>query len=307
MATQTKTKQTQTGRSQGASPPRSQAPKQEEPRKPTTAVATREKKILPAAIADRVREDAGKGVSTDISDNLVPLIYVLQANSPPAMRGHARYIDGAQAGDMWLRNAPEEDQIVSSDEGFVFQPCYFQKEWVEWQPERKGFAGRHKTRPDVAEQQEVEGDDGKSRMAWLMPNGNRVVETRYHAGIVHLDDGRRLEYMIPLSSTGHTVSKAWMFSMNQETDGEGNKLPSFALLYRLKTNLVTRDNNSWYMYSVSKEGYVETVEDYERGRALYEGFASGAKRADEEAADLSDEPAGGRSRDEDRESEREEI
>ena len=293
MATQTKSKP-----QQKASAPQQ---RQEESKKQSTELATRERKALSAAIADRIRDDAGKGVSTDMADNLVPLIYVLQANSPPAMRGHARYIQGAEAGDMWLRNAPEEDQIVKSDEGFVFQPCGFYKEWVEWQPERKGFAGRHPTRPDIAEMQDVEGDDGKMRSAWCMPSGNRVVETRYHFGIVHPDDGRRFQYVIPLSSTGHTVSKAWMFSMNQETDAEGNKLPAFALLYRLKTSLKSKDNHNWYQYDVSKEGYVETVEDYERGLALHEAFASGAKRADEEAADLSDEPAEGRHRDEDHE------
>ena len=279
---------TQTRPQQQAKSARRPAP-EPETQKPTTALAKTERAAVPSALRDRIRQDAGKGVSTDIADNLVPLIYVLQANSPPAMRGHQAYLKGAEAGDMLLRNAPTEDQIVKSDDGYLFQPCGFYKEWVEWMPERKGLADRHVDRPAVADQVEEEGDDGRMRKVWRMPSGNSVIETRYHYGRVHMGDGRRLPYVIPFSGTGHTVSKGWMFSMNSEADEEGNRLPAFALLYRLRTKLVTKNNNSWYIYDVEKEGYVESVEDYDAGLRLHEAFSSGAKKADQEDADLASE------------------
>jgi hypothetical protein len=246
----------------------------------------------PAALMSRMQADAGKGVSTDQADNLVPLIYLLQANSPQAVRGHAKEIKDARAGDIWLRNAPEGDQILSGDDGLVFQPCYFQKDWVEWAPKRAGFVDRHPQRPEIAELEDVEGDDGQVRKMWRMPNGNTVVETRYHAGFAVLPDGRALPYTIPLSSTGHTVSKAWMFAMNSEALPDGTKAPSFAILYRLTPKLRSKNNNSWYQYEVSKVGWVETEAEYERGLALYEAFASGEKRIEEET-NAGDESGGG--------------
>jgi hypothetical protein len=45
--------------------------------------------LTPAFLADRIKADAGKGVSSSQADNIVPLIYILQALSPqvnPAIR-----------------------------------------------------------------------------------------------------------------------------------------------------------------------------------------------------------------------------
>ena len=245
----------------------------------------------PAALMGRMQADAGKGVSTDQADNLVPLIYLLQPLSPQCIRGGEKTIKGAEAGDIWLRNANEEDQIIKCDDGLVFQPCWFSKDWVEWLPNRGGFVDRHSQRPEIAELVDREGDDGTIRKVWTMPNGNNVVETRYHAGFAVLPDGRALPYTIPLSSTGHTVSKAWMFAMNSEALPDGTKAPSFAILYRLTPKLRSRNNKTWYQYEVSKVGWVETEAEYERGLALYEAFASGEKRIEEET-DVGDETEG---------------
>lgn len=272
-------------------PPKQQY-KEPEVRKPSTAVAETKRSAPPAALAERMSQDAGKGVSTDQADNLVPLIYLLQPLSPQVMRGNQKQIEGAQPGDIWLRNAPEDDQIISADDGLLFQPCYFSKDWVEWLPKRAGFVARHATRPEVSALEDVEGDDGEMRKMWRMPNGNSVVETRYHVGFAIVADGRALPYTIPLSSTGHTVSKAWMFQMNSESLPDGSKAPSFAILYRLVPKLITKNNKSWYQYEVKKEGWVETVEEYERGLALYEAFSTGAKQVAEESSDYVSEEAG---------------
>jgi hypothetical protein len=257
-----------------------------EARQETREVAVREVASAPAHLMSRMAEDAGKGVSKDQADNLVPLIYVLQANSPQCMPGHQSRIEGAGPGMIWLRNAPSELELVEGEEGFVFQPCYFTKDWVEWMPDRGGFVGRHADRPAVAQLEDIEGDDGQTRQVWVMPNQNRVVETRYHIGFVFIDN-KRLPYTIPLSSTGHSVSKAWMFSMNQEQMPDGGTAPSFALLYRLRTSLRQKNNNSWYQFTVEKEGWVQTVEDYERGLALHDAFVTGAKRVAEETDEVS--------------------
>lgn len=245
----------------------------EEPR----AVATRKTGSVPAALADRMREDSGKGTSSDQSDSLIPLLYVLQPLSPQVLAKNPAKIPGAEAGDLWLRGSV--DSIVKGEEGLVFQPCHFSKDWVEWISRKKGggFVGRHKERPDDAVQKK--DPEKPSRMSWKLGDHD-LVETRYMAGIVHRGS-ERLPYIIPFSSTGHSVAKGWMFMMRSKNVG-GRVAPSFGTLYRLKTTMRSNNDGEWFVISVDQEGdgWIVDEGDYEMGRSLHDAFESGAKRAE---------------------------
>lgn len=257
---------------------------------------------LDPMLLNRIRSDPAGGLSKDQADNLVPLIYLLQPLSPQVMKGDPAQIKGAEAGDIWLRNA--EDPIVSGGDGIIFQPCHFWKDIVEWIPDRGGFVGRHEISclPNVAlnkkwtgtlsDVQEIEDEDDPN--AWpryvRKSNNNEVVETRYFAGNVYFDDGRPpLPFIIPLSSTGHSFGKQWMFLQNSQTlpDGSPND-KSWVFLYRLKTILKSNSKGQWYSYTVQKERMVANMDEYERGLALNQAFATGEKKIDDEMMD----PAG---------------
>lgn len=247
----------------------------------------------------RMKSDPGGGLSKDAADNLVPLIYLLQPLSPQVMKGDPAQIKGAEAGDIWLRNA--EDPIIKSEVGMIFQPCHFWKDIVEWIPDRGGFVGRHDISclPNAAtnkgwtgtlkDVQEIQDEDDPN--AWpryvRKSNNNEVVETRYFAGNVYFDDGRQpLPFIIPLSSTGHSFGKQWMFLQNSQTlpDGSPND-KSWVVLYRLKTTMKTNTKGSWYSYTVQKERMINNIHEYERGQALNAAFATGEKKIDDEMMD----------------------
>ena len=231
----------------------------------------------PAHLADRMRKDAGRGVSKDQSDNLIPLIYVLQGQSPQVNKRGPDFIEGAEPGDIWLRNSPKP--IVKGEVGFYFQSCFFSKDWVEWVPRTKGggYAGRHDQRPDDAV--EKPDPENPAKMKWTRPNGNHVIETRYHAGLGHMPDGGRLPYVIPISSTGHTVSRGWMFSLNSKQVGDVTA-PAFASLWHITTKQKSNAAGDWFSMNVVDAGWVSEA-DYDLGSALAAAFESGAKVADE--------------------------
>lgn len=234
---------------------------------------------LPAFLKDRLVEDAGKGVSTSADDNLVPLIYVLQAQSPQCNKRSPEYVEGAENGSLWLRSSGLP--AVPGEEGIKFQPCFFSKDWVEWKPNRGGFVTRHADRPPVAELKKTPTPQDPDKESWVMPNGNVVVETRYHIGNVYLPDGKIMPYVIPFSSSGHTVSKGWMFLMNNKTmPGAKSAAPSFACFYRLTTRETTNAKGTWMKINVADEGWVQTADDYERGFALHQAFSTGEKDID---------------------------
>ena len=222
-----------------------------------------------------MEQDAGLGTSNDTADNLVPLIYVLQKLSQAVDKQNPEYIKGAEPGDIWLRNAPEP--IAKK---IRFQPCFFYKQWVEWIPLSAGggFVGATDERPDEA----IEAPNPKNanRKVWLMPNGNELSETRYHVGNVLFDDGLTLPYIIPFSSSGHTVSRQWMFLMNSRTLPNGVRTPSWATTYELTTKLRKNAAGSWHVLDINIDDWVSDEVTYNKGKALYNAFSAGALKPD---------------------------
>jgi hypothetical protein len=256
---------------------------------------------LPAFLDDKVEADAGRGISTDQADNLVPLIYLLQTNSPQVNQRNEKYVDGAAPGDIWLRNS--DTPIIRGDEGIVFQPCHFQVSYNEWVPreDNGGFVGVHLSVPPNAKCGEDPTKPGK--VYWEMPNGNEIIETRTYRGFVILPDGRALPYSLPFSGTGHTAAKTMMFLSNQQRTTKGTKPALWSCFYRLKTQLRKNKLGEFFNFTVANAGvngktaWVQTAEEYERGRALYEAFESGAKKDEAPAhndADAAMDDAGGK-------------
>lgn len=249
------------------------------------ALAAAGSAAVPAFLQEKMKTDAGKGVSSLAEDNLVPLIYIGQAMSPWCNDRKPDYITGARPGCLLLRGYSEP--VIDGEEGFLFQPCFFYKDIVEWVPNRGGYVGRHETWPEDTEDY-PNPKNPNSILKRRKSNGNDLVETRYHAGFVVLEDGVALPYVIPFSSTGHTTSRQWMFNMNSKQVA-GSVAPSFACFYRVTTKMKSKGNDSWFALDIKDAGWVDT-EAYERGEKLHNAFASGEKKAD---APMEQEPAGG--------------
>lgn len=241
----------------------------------------------PAHLAAQLAESTGRGVSTARDDNVIPLIYVLQKSSPVTDERSDDYVEGAKAGELWVRGT---DRVIKGVDGLLIQPCVFLKCWIEWGPKRgDGFKGRHADRPGDAAEKELPNEKGELQFHWVRANGNLVVETREH----YVLDEEGNAFVIPFTSTGHTVSRTWMALMNSFRDGRGKPYDSFARRYRLTTVRKEKAGNSWYVIKATDEGWVPTAEAYDRGRALYDAVMSGEKTADVPVDDGGDEGIGG--------------
>lgn len=260
---------------------------------------------LPAFLQTKVHEDAGKGVSQAADDSIIPLVYILQTNSPQVNRRGPDYIEGAKDGDLWLRNSGVPP--IDGDRGMLFQPCYFFKEWVIWASRASGggIVDRFAERPEEAVEKEVPDDQDptKTRKKWVMPSGDEAIETRYHVGYVYIEakiDGTKDDYVltgqvmpfvIPFKSTGHTSSRQWTFLMNSKLVGD-DLAPSWAALYRLKTKSKTNPSGTWNIITVEDEGWIKTPAEYDRGAKLHKQMTIGEKRVDTASDDEHDAPAG---------------
>lgn len=252
----------------------------------------------PAYLTTRMEADAGKGVSTAAEDNLVPLIYILQSNSPQVIPRNPEQIEGANAGDIWLRNGIVP--IVDGLKGFWFQPCHFYKCVNEWIPrdDGGGFVAQHATMPSDAEERPDPKDEKILRM--YNPEGHEYVETRIHGGHVILDSGVMLPYVISLKGSGHSFSRSWMFQQGSRQFG-GKNTPAFASAYNLRTKARKNVKGEWFTFEVvpGEQGVRWVSEgEYQRGLDLFNAIESGAKRAEAPMADNSaaEDEASGESR-----------
>jgi hypothetical protein len=237
---------------------------------------------VPADLSDRY---AGMGTSHAADDNLVPLVYILQKQSPQVEKQDVRHIKNAEAGDIWLRNAPKE--IVKGSDGILFQPCFFAINWIEWVPRERGggFVARHDERPDDANR--MVDPQNPNRIRYLRPNGNEVIQTRNHIGYV-LENGSAIPFVIPMTSSGHTISRTWMSEMNRHliTSGpnKGKTEAAFKYTYRMKTRLRQNQFGSWYTWDIKQEGGAVSTDQFNLGLQLHQGFVSGQRQTEAPAA-----------------------
>lgn len=234
-----------------------------------------------------MEQDAGKGVSTLASDNVVPLVYLLQALSPQCVKQSPKYVSpgvagnkGAEAGNIWFRGS--KDLIDGEETGMRVQLCHFRVVWVQWGPERgDGLRGRHDERPKDA----VLTEDPKNpkKKSWVLPNDDIVVETREHVVLVH-DDlyDSPTPVVIPMSGSNHQPAKQWMTDIGRkkipDTD---SRAPLWAYFWRMKTVARTDGEHNWFSWSIEDEDEIVTdVEHYKMAKQLHQDFDTGVKRAD---------------------------
>jgi hypothetical protein len=261
-------------------------------------VSARQEKGKEVATSDDLtklmEQDSGRGVSTAAEDNIIPLIYILQAQSPVAMKQKQEYIKGAEAGNIWPRGT--KTLIDGENDGLSAIPVAFSKWWMEWRPERGGLVARHPYRATAEDKgrptgTEWEEDPKNPGMGKWQHNGNDVIETREHVVLAKIK-GEWQGYVVAMSGSNHTASRSWMGLMkSKKIPGSDKRAASFAYVYTMKTIPKTNDKGDWYGWQIEDgldgDGEVTFVGGIDGGPELYKiarqlaaDFEAGTKVAD---------------------------
>jgi hypothetical protein len=245
-----------------------------------TEVATTEQN-LPAAqngeysdeMLAMMQEDEGKGVSFKAEDQLIPMIYILQSNSPVVDKRGDAYIEGAEAGHFWLRNSL--NPIADGEAGIEVIPVEMVHTWVEWLPQRQGFVMRHLKPPADMASKTVRGDDGRERQVLMRENGNVIQETRE---FYLLCNGQ--PFVLPCTGTKHTFARSWQTLFHQfKHPKTGNVLPAYSRKYLLRTVPQSNAVGKWFGLKFEDLGNV-SVEEYKAARMFYNAVMEGSKVAE---------------------------
>jgi hypothetical protein len=216
---------------------------------------------------------AERGVSFKAEDQLVPLIYVLQALSPQVEKRGDNYIEGAEAGDFWLRNSL--NPIRNGEEGIITVPVDMIRTWIEWLPNRGGFVARHPEPPTDMVAKTIRTDDGNEREVMMRGNGNLIVDTREFYLMVDGDP-----YVFPCSSTKHTFARSWQTMFHRfKHPTTGKILPAFAHRYRISTVPQSNVKGKWFGLKFEDAGASSLVE-LKAAIAFSDAIVKGERKAE---------------------------
>jgi hypothetical protein len=238
---------------------------------------------LPADLMADLTADVGLGVSFKPEDQLLPLIYVLQSNSPSTQERDPAYIQGAKPGHFWLRGAlnPIRDGLT----GIEVIPCEMVRSWIEWLPKRQGFVARHDAPPEDMVDRKMRDEDGRERTIWVRSgSGNTIQDTRE---FYLLCDGE--PYVLPCTGTKHTFARKWQSLFHKFKHPQTKQvLSAFARKYRLTTEPAQNAVGKWFALKYQDLGFV-TKAEYDEAKAFFNAVKRGEKQAEAPKADGEDE------------------
>lgn len=247
--------------------------------------------VVPADMMAEIDDIGDLGYSEKSEDSMVPILAILQDNSAEVKKKHSKYIEGAEPGDLIIRSLGRVIKMGDNLPPIVVQPAGFDHVWVEWQgePGEGAPVGQFAFENKPSEAVETDDPQNPDRKMWRMPNGNRLVDTRYHYVNILFDDGGVMPAVIPMSGTNHTTSRSWTNQMKQHlVPGRSTKAPSFFRQYGIKTKFRQRGEQSWYNYNVSDLGWIVNDGILRAGMSLLKGIREGAMSVESEAAERDD-------------------
>jgi hypothetical protein len=234
---------------------------------------------VPNDLLEVTKQDAGLGSSPDQQDRLLPLILVLQTNSPICDKRSPTHIAGAEPGNFWFRNdlIPIRDWVT----GFFCVPCGMQRVWLEWGPIRgSGLFGRHSEQPKNVTTRQSE--DGGRMVMVRADSGNVLVETRE---VFILVGGK--PYVFSVHGTAHTAVRMWQSLIDQVRHPQsGGPMPACAQIYNVATVPRRSAKGNWFVPRAEFRGFVATRAEYDTAKEFAEIVKRGTYRVDISGTDV---------------------
>ena len=255
----------------------------------TSAIALVEPATLPAiqeqskSMDEMFAEDAGAGLhGLSAGDFAIPFLAILQKGSPQVSKQNAKYIKGAEVGDVMNTVSGKLYKVQSIDggPGLPFIPCGYDKKVVEWKTRDSGggFVASHKEGDPVLKQ-----CARNEKQQLVHPQtGNIFVDTAYHYGMVVDESGFPEFAVISMYSTQLKKSRNWNTTMRaimkKLPSGKIFNPPTYSHMYLLHTVGEAKDAYDWCGWQISSGGEVQDAEIYKMAREFSKQIESGAVR-----------------------------
>lgn len=195
-----------------------------------------------------------------MEDTRIPMLSILQSNSPQCKRSNGKFIKGAEEGNMY--NSVTEN-LYDGDKGIEIIVASYDRVYIEWIPRNPdgsggGFVGAHTKDSEVV----LTATKTEKCRDGVLDNGNELANTMQFYVLLKKAEGGVTRMLVPMSSTQLTPGKTLVAKLQDlvETDPKSGKSytpPLFYSIYKLKTVVQTKGENSWYNY---KTEFVRTLD-----------------------------------------------
>jgi hypothetical protein len=133
--------------------------------------------------------------------------------------------------------------------------CHYSRVFVEWRPlDAGGGIVNTYTPEDKLVLSTPRGEKG----ALLLPNGNTLIETAYHAVLVDVD-GRWVQAVMPLKSTMLKISRKMnnMLTSFELPDRPGVVAPRWVQKFKMTTGTAAGGGNDWAVPVFEPAGLID--------------------------------------------------
>ena len=239
---------------------------------------------LPTDLLDEITASAGEGTAFDSSEMQIPFIRIIQALSPQVNKKDPAFIDGADQGDAFNTVTSE---FWTGEEGLLVIPCYQETKFLEFVPRESGGGFMGELEPNNPDIQNTERKGAKE----ILPNGNELVKSDQHYCLVVGDGGMVQPAIVDMKSSQLKVSRRWktQIAMQKIRHPKTDALLTpavYATMWRLNTLQESNDQGTWYNWSVTKHGLVQTKEILSEAKLFREQVMKGAVKAVDEPEPL---------------------
>lgn len=174
----------------------------------------------------------------------IPFLKLAQALTPETNKNKDVYIEGLDDG-MFFNSATKE--VLG--ETFKFVILKFERIYIEWLPNRGGFAGYHT--PENAERLAVDKTFGK----WATAEGNLLQEYYTYFGLVI---GHEKEGVVVLSLASSAIKQAKNLNrlMTTHIMDNGERARPYYLVWNVTAMHMEKDGNDWFVPSFKFDSYI---------------------------------------------------
>jgi hypothetical protein len=228
------------------------------------------------ATLDMFEAHAGEGLENIGKDQMsMPILKLLQSNSPEIQRGNEKFIDGARAGD-FVNSLTGE--LYDGQEGLYVTQFHFTSNVVEWVPRDLGggYVAAHANKQEALKNQR-EGTD--------------LVDTFNHYLFVSKDRNQWTPVLFPSKSTNLKFSRKFNTLMSnaviRRPDGRTFTPPTYAKFYHLVSAVEKNPKGSYFVakFQLPAGAHEDPNANVMTDRTLVETietFRAGALRGDVE-------------------------
>lgn len=237
---------------------------------------------------------AGEGFGeVSASDFVIPRIGLIGELSPQLKKSNAKYIEGAEVGDIIDAALGEILAKGYAKETVHLLPIKRVKEVLEWKPRTAG-GGLVSREPlvgnfeDYAKKRGAKQD--KEKYEFKLPNNNELIETWQLYCLDLARDG--LPVFVPFKKSNIKIAKTWFTKRaNTKFPGTQNALPLLFRTINLGSFEDSGNSNTWANFTITEGPSLPELGDYADLKAAAEGFLEILKSGNY-TADIDHEEAG---------------